>query len=106
MVPIDADDLAAHAGSDLAKLTLLVRRRLLGGRGPKIENSALHRSTSPFCYRREYHNPYAKFGVQNGAFCWFFDNTIRGVFFVQFLHGTDVRVRSKADIARWSRACR
>src|SRR5262249_18451035 len=47
MVPIDADDLAAHAGSDLAKLTLLVGRSLLGGRDPKIENSALHRNTSP-----------------------------------------------------------
>src|SRR5262245_14497754 len=47
MVPIDADDLAAHAGSDLAELTLLVRRSLLGGRDPKIENSALHRNTSP-----------------------------------------------------------
>src|SRR5499427_2671135 len=48
MVPRDADDLAAHPGSDLAKLTLLVRRSLLGGRDPKIENSALHRNTSPF----------------------------------------------------------
>src|SRR5215510_8593405 len=47
MVPIDADDLAAHAGSDLAELTLLVRCGLLGGRDPKIENSALHRNTSP-----------------------------------------------------------
>src|SRR5262249_40202848 len=53
MVPGDADDLAAHAGSDLAKLMLLVRPSLLGGRDPKIENSALHRNTSPFCYRRE-----------------------------------------------------
>src|SRR5215510_768577 len=48
MVPIDADDLAAHAGSDLAKLTLLVRRSLLGGRDPKIENSAFHRKVSRF----------------------------------------------------------
>src|SRR5262249_50336356 len=45
MVPIDADDLAAHAGSDLAKLTLLVRGSLLGGRDPKIESSALHRTS-------------------------------------------------------------
>src|SRR5262252_2478385 len=57
MVPIDADDLAAHAGSDLAKLTLLVRRSLLGGRDPKIENSALHRNISPFCYRRPIRRP-------------------------------------------------
>src|SRR5262249_8436171 len=47
MVPIDADDLAAHSGSDLAKLMLLVGRGLLGGRYPKIENSALHRKASP-----------------------------------------------------------
>src|SRR6516165_7744679 len=43
MVPIDADDLAAHAGSDLAKLTLLVRRSLLGARDAKVENGAFHR---------------------------------------------------------------
>src|SRR5262249_7667758 len=36
MVPIDADDLAAHAGSDLAKLMLLVRPSLLGGRASKM----------------------------------------------------------------------
>src|SRR5215510_9309018 len=47
MVPIDADDLATHAGSDLAKLTLLVRRSLLGGRDAKVENGAFHRNTSP-----------------------------------------------------------
>src|SRR6516162_2376604 len=47
MVPIDADDLAAHAGSDLAKLTLLVRRSLLGARDAKVENGALHRKASP-----------------------------------------------------------
>src|SRR6516162_2714530 len=47
MVPIDADDLAAHAGGDLAKLTLLVRRSLLGGRDAKVENGALHRKASP-----------------------------------------------------------
>src|SRR5215467_930097 len=47
MVPIDADDLAAHASSDLAKLMLLVRRSLLGARDSKIENSALHRNISP-----------------------------------------------------------
>src|SRR6516162_583091 len=46
MVPIDADDLAAHAGSDLAKLTLLVHRSLLGGRDAKVENGAFHRKAS------------------------------------------------------------
>jgi hypothetical protein len=37
---------------------------------------------------------------------WSFGNTISRGFFVQFLHGTDVRFRSKADIATGSRACR
>src|SRR5262249_33214303 len=84
MVPIDADDLAAHAGGDLAQFALLVRRSLLGGRDPKIENSALHRNTSPFCYQREYHNRVQKQPVFhtlnsasiNGAFCWLFGTTI------------------------------
>src|SRR6516225_7790080 len=76
MVPIDADDLAAHAGSDLAKLMLLVRRSLLGGRDPKIENSALHRNTSPILL------PERVPRVQNDAFCWLFGNTILRGFFV------------------------
>src|SRR5262252_2793337 len=88
VVPIDADDLAAHAGSDLAKLTLLVRRSLLGGRDPKIENSALHRNTSPFCYRREYHNRVQKqpvFHTPNSTskmtrFAGFSPTLFRGVF--------------------------
>src|SRR6516225_1522661 len=74
MVPIDADNLAAHAGSDLAKLMLLVRRSLLGGRDPKIENSALHRNTSPILLP-----------LQNGVFCWLFANTISRGFFIHLV---------------------
>src|SRR5262245_26332930 len=88
MVPIDADDLAAHSGGDLAKLMLLVRRSLLGGRDPKIENSALHRNTSPFCYRREYHNRVQKQPVfhtlswtsKMARFAGFSATLFRGVF--------------------------
>src|SRR6516225_1187181 len=80
MVPIDANDLAAHAGSDLAQFALLVGRGLLGGRYPKmkIENGALHRKASPVLLPERD----GKFGVQNGAFCWPFGNTISRGFFV------------------------
>src|SRR6516162_922810 len=88
MVPIDADDLAAYAGGDLAKLTLLVRRSFLGGRDPKKKKNALHRNTSPFCYRREYHNRSQKqpvFHTLNSApkmvrFAGFSATLFRGVF--------------------------
>src|SRR6516225_6603325 len=114
MVPIDADDLAAHAGSDLAKLMLLVRRSLLGGRDPKIENSALHRNTSPFCYRREYHNRSQKqpvFHTPNSTskmarFAGFSATLFQGVFPYSFYMGLMSAFGAKRTSQGGSRACR
>jgi len=47
MVPLDADDLPAHAGSDLAQFALLVGGGLIQGRDAKVENGAFHRKASP-----------------------------------------------------------
>jgi hypothetical protein len=47
VIPVDVDDLAAHAASDLAQFAFLVGGGLLCGRDPEVENSAFHRRDFP-----------------------------------------------------------
>jgi hypothetical protein len=42
LILVDLDDLTAHTAGDLAQLVLLIDRRLIDGRNPKVENTALH----------------------------------------------------------------
>ena len=47
VVPVDPDDLTAHAGGDLAQLALLIGRGLVDGGNAEIENGAAHKLGPP-----------------------------------------------------------
>jgi putative ABC transport system substrate-binding protein len=42
VIPVDADDLTAHAAGHLSQLSLLVGRGLVDGRNPQVENGTFH----------------------------------------------------------------
>src|SRR5262249_3438915 len=62
VVPVDLDNLAAHATSDLAQLALLVGRGLFDGADAKVDNRLAHDLVSV----RKHFESFESFVVQSG----------------------------------------